>query len=56
MNDKARHQPMALARGANLEMLRGNAEPIKRLYSHSDDVADSAVTLDLSEFCAHLFR
>ncbi len=38
MSDKAWDEAMAMAQRANLEMLRGNPEPIKRLYSHRDDV------------------
>src|SRR5579885_2219072 len=38
MSDKAWEKAMALAQQANLEVLRGNPEPIKLLYSHRDDV------------------
>ena len=38
MSDKSWDDAMALAKKANLEVLRGNPEPIKRLYSHRDDV------------------
>ena len=38
MSDKAWDEAMTLAKLANLEVLRGNPEPIKRLYSHREDV------------------
>jgi ketosteroid isomerase-like protein len=38
MNDKSWNEAMALAKEANLLMLRGNPEPLKSLYSHRDDV------------------
>jgi len=36
--DKSWDEVMELTREANLQMLRGDAEPLKRLYSHHDDV------------------
>ena len=38
MSDKSWDEATTLAKEANLQMLRGNAEPLKRLYSHLDDV------------------
>jgi ketosteroid isomerase-like protein len=38
MSDQTFDDAVALAMHANFEMVRGNSEPIKRLYSHRDDV------------------
>jgi ketosteroid isomerase-like protein len=38
MKDESWERAMALAKEANLEMLRGNPQPLKLLYSHRDDV------------------
>ena len=38
MSDKSWDEATTLAKEANLQMLRGNDEPLKRLYSHLDDV------------------
>lgn len=38
MADQSWDEAMALAKLANAEMVRGNAAPLKGLYSHRDDV------------------